>query len=47
MNPLLSPEDLKWLKQHGGREEKHVLWDDKGKCVLMGDGHGGMERVYF
>lgn len=33
--------------QHGGREEKDLLEDDRGWYVYMGNGFGGLEKVYL
>ena len=36
-----------WLYSRGGRDEKDLVKDNKGKkYVLMGDGNGGLMEVY-
>lgn len=40
--------ELWWLRTRGGRTEMDVLIDEVGaKFVYMGDGNGGLERVYI
>ena len=37
-----------WLYSRGGRDEKDLMQDNGGKkYVLMGDGDGGLEKVYI
>jgi hypothetical protein len=31
---LLTPEQMEWLNQMGGRNEKHVLMDDDGRAYI-------------
>ena len=36
-----------WLYSRGGRDEKDIIKDNKGKkYILMGDGNGGLMEVY-
>ncbi len=44
----LTPEDIRWLNQQGGRTEKDVLYDEHGRYVTMYRGlGGGLEKIYF
>ena len=44
---LLSWNQLRWLMAHGGRDETHVLDNEKGPYVLMGKAGGGVTEIYI
>lgn len=48
MNPYdLTIYQLAWLKSKGGRNSSDVEKDEKGLYILMGDGNGGLKKVYI
>lgn len=44
---ILLPRHLDWLRQHGGRNASDVEEDKYGVYVWMGNGYGGLMKVYL
>jgi len=44
---MLKQYQIIWLYTRGGRNEGDVRTDENGFYVLMGDGAGGMKKVYL